>query len=121
MINTLFGRIAPAVLLLSAFSPALAGEVGVTNSWSHGLRTGSGTSQTTVRSQRQESGSATNSAFKVEHGVLQPSSGLGTYFAGAYSTGSSKYSESQSAKYSENSKFNFSDENGSHSVSAFSN
>lgn len=125
MINPLFGRIAPAVLLLTAISPALAGEVGVTNSFSHSVREGTGTSQTQVISLRLESGNATNSAFKAEAGLLPPASGQGSstgvYFATANSTGSSSYFEARTATFSDNTKYSFSDTSGSHSVSSFAN
>jgi hypothetical protein len=121
MINTLFGRIVPAVLLLTAVSPALAGEVGVTNSFSNSTKLGTGTRQLNVISVRTETGNATNTAFKAEVGQLPPASGTGTYFATASATGSSNYNEFGVTTFSDSSVYAFTDTSGSHSVSSFAN
>lgn len=125
MINTMFSRLAPAVLLLAVVSPALAGEVGVTNSFSHSAREGKGTSVTQVLSLRLETGNATNSAFKAEVGQLPPASpqgpSSGTYFATSSASGSSNYAETRIGTCRDSKKYDFSDASGSHTVSSFAN
>jgi len=162
MINNRFGRFAPVVLLLAAVSPAFAGEVGVTNSWSHGTRTGTGTSQLDVNSRTDKFDNSTSTATKIETGsafnvytgsnssaentlkanisTLIPGNASADFTAKSTSefgskTDSANYSFNASAStksesrtatssntlFKENSTFRFADDNGSHSVSAFSN
>ncbi len=132
MIKTMFGRITPALVLLGTISPVLAGEVGVTNSWSSGWRHGSGVSDLKVNSNRQEYGESHSSAFKLELGELPSSTSeakaavgkadsSGYYFAGAGGTDSRHYSETTNTQFNEASKFSFGSSTNSHSVSTFAN
>jgi hypothetical protein len=132
MIKTMFGRIAPALVLLGSVSPVLAGEVGVTNSWSSGWREGHGVSDLKVYSVRQEDGASHTSAFKLELGSLPSSAGqvkaavvngdsFGFYFAGAKGTESREYSVTTKTDFTEATKFSFGTSTHSHSVSAFAN
>jgi hypothetical protein len=120
MINSMFIRLAPAVLLFTAI-----GEVGVTSSFSNRAREGTGTSQTRVVSLRTESGNSNNAAFRVEFGQLPATGGQdsssGSYFATSRVTGSSNYTEARFGTFSDNSTYDFIDHSGSISVSAFAN
>jgi hypothetical protein len=132
MIKTMFRRIAPALVLLGSVSPALAGEVGVTNSWSSGWREGHGVSNLKVNSTRHEFGESHTSAFKLELGRLESGSGefkaavyngepFGFYFAGSQGTDRRHYSETSETSFTEGTRFGFGTSSNSHSVSAFSN
>ncbi len=132
MIKSMFSRIAPALVLLSSVSPALAGEVGVTNSWSSGWRHGHGVSELKVNSVRQEYGESHTSAFKLELGRLDSGLGevkaavyngepFGFYFAGAQGTDRRHYSETSNTSFNEATNFSFGTSSHSHSVSAFAN
>lgn len=125
MINTMFSRLAPAVLLLTVISPALAGEVGVTNSFSRSTRQGTGTSELNVFAVRTETGGAVNAASKTEVGLVPPVTGttpnIGIYAATASGAGFSNYTEIRTTNFNDKSNYNFTDLSGSHSVSSFAN
>lgn len=126
VIKNLIGRVAPAALLLiGAVSPALAGEVGVTNSWGSSHRLGVGSYHLSTVSNRHESGGVYSSAFKTEFGLLPPLEGQhkpsGLYTATASATSFMSYREDTKTNFRENGKFVFGSTNFSHTVSAFGN
>jgi hypothetical protein len=125
MITKVFGRIAPALLFLVTVTPSLAGEVGVSNSWSTSVRHGKGQSWGEMKSTRQEDGTTTKSATKSEKGIALKFEGVpvsfGTYKAVSEASDSSKYSESTTTSFGESRDFDFTDTSSSHSVSAFAN
>jgi hypothetical protein len=125
MITKVFTRMAPALLIFVSVSPTLAGEVGVSNSWSSSARHGTGQSWGDMKSSRQENGHTTTFAAKFEVGSLPPTNesivGQGSYFAVSGAKGSSAYSQFTTTSFGESRHFGFTDTSNSHSVSSFAN
>lgn len=122
-------RFALAVLTVIAIAPsAHAGSIGVTNSWGHSTRTGTGTTVINVTGSSQLTETSTSSTSKTETGRTadHPGNGNGnanglgsSYDATAASTLNRTYTESTNFTQATNEAYSFGATNFSHSISTF--
>lgn len=136
-------RLTISAFALTAPVSAVAGEIGVSNSWSSGFREGTGSTVTDFTSTTQINETATYGAFKIEGGAsaidnIAPATGNGNgkgngnglavaapqapsfeYLAGSWGEGSRTMTQDSTAQGTSTETYSFGSNNFSHSVSVF--